>query len=367
MKNLKLPLVILVLAFAVETHAQSVATLFSSTDPIAVKLEAPLTTLFNQKGEANAKDMHIEGKLTFQSTVIPVKIRLRGFSSLTNCDFPKMTLELDNKAIVGTVFDHNDKLDLGTHCYANGDPTNWLWGMHFPYREALIYRWLGILGITSYSSRNAVVTYVDTAGNNTPNVQMAFLLENLDTVLAQLQASEIRNATDVPKVKSTTKPSSSDANPPQYIFTSIEASPKFDSDALSKIDLFEHLIANYDWHLTGGLWNMKVVQLKDGTWLPIPMDFNLATITWDNSYPQPGMNYFPVATAAVRLKIIADFEARKDALYASLQDLGEDASGKARMKAALDQEFLSMDTFNQTALADAAAAAAAAKQTPATP
>ena len=254
--------------------------LFASFDAIDVRIEAPFQELIQKKMNfLEAKKLRVQGRLFTDGKEIPVEIRLRGFSSLQNCNFPKFTLYLDETAIQGTIFEKVKKVDVATHC--DLDPTGkeqgavmYFGAMKYNHREALLYKWAEILRIPTYASRPANMTYKDTAILDASEIKaQGFFVEHLDSFVKRTGGIEIRAVNDGLHVNA------ADDKEPKFknLYVDLPQHPQIDRQQLARIAFFNAFIANNDWRLRENeIWNLKLIELPNGSWFPIPMDFNLS-------------------------------------------------------------------------------------------
>lgn len=337
------------------SHAQS-ESLFLQNSPLQIKIEAPFKDLFLHKNNfSTAKNYSVTGYLFSANKAIPIEIRLRGFSTLM-CPFPKMMIKiLDQKMALNTEFSGLHKVDLATHCGMKTDELNKsnisqvFKSMANNHREALIYDWLRILGIPSYKTRMVSITYSDSTLPLDPlspnNISKpAFFVEHLSAFLREYQnAKEIRGTNDRLHDRAN---DAQEKNPPLYIYNSISQSPRLDKIQLAKIALFQSLIANSDWNLdqTQQIWNLKILQLANGSWLPIPMDFNLSLITNDKVESMYfaallKKEYYNFANNEQKRLLIQNYFQHRAELYKSIETLGNDIQGKQYFKETLDAWF----------------------------
>jgi hypothetical protein len=163
---------------AAQAPATAQPDFFSSTGPIALKLDAPLRQLF-EHGED--EKYSVPGILSFKDpasgadvVLRDVKVAVRGHTSRreTECTFSKLKLELPG----------GYDLKIGTHCGEAADDTlttkyGRLANEKSPWREGLAYQLLESVGVPTLRARAARVTYVDPA-DGTPLVRNALLVED---------------------------------------------------------------------------------------------------------------------------------------------------------------------------------------------
>jgi len=167
------------------------ADIFAGDSVVEVGLDAPFDQLF-ARSEADP-EFEVKGRLTYRDgssgrTVVleGVSVSTRGHTSrrASECDFPKLKVDLSGTARSDTPFEGIDAVKLGTHC---GDrPDNELTPKYgrlanerAPQREAMVYRMLDAAGVHTLLARVARVTYVfsDNPGRE-PLTRLAMLLED---------------------------------------------------------------------------------------------------------------------------------------------------------------------------------------------
>jgi len=159
--------------------SQTVAPLFASHSPLSVTIEAPLTTLMEER----PKKEYLDGTLSFSADdgtqhSLDLKIRTRGKfrAKKKHCDFAPIRLNFRKKQVVDTEFAGQDKLKLVTHCRNKNS-----YFEQFVLREFLAYRFLNVMTNTSYRVRLLQINYVDTEGA-APMTRIGFLIEDDDDV-----------------------------------------------------------------------------------------------------------------------------------------------------------------------------------------
>lgn len=327
--------------------------LFAGDTAIAVSLEAPFSELFANKEKVAdkflVKKLKVIGKLIYGEAVIPVEIRMRGFSSLTKCKFPKLTLKISKTAAVGTIFEGLEKVDLSTHCEATKNDQNFMGGMEFAHREALVYRWLKIMDIPAYSIRMASVTYKDSSLlKPLPSVtKPAFFIENLSSFLKRADGIEIRSIVDLDQ-----HPASPDTKEHRAAYREFGQHPQIDRTQLARITLFENLIGNYDYLLERDLiWNLKLIELKDGRWFPIPLDFNLSGVSRGEEVRDISYNeFFSGAEKDLQLKLIEELVTKKELLYQAITLLESNSVGMNAFREALNSKLKALEILKSELL-----------------
>src|SRR5262245_39169300 len=178
--------------------------LFSSYEPVSLRVEAPFAELFSRA--KNEPEYAVQGTLMTSGSghddaKLPVTISLRGHTSRrdTECTFPKLKIDLRqaNGADAG-VLAGLKTLKLGTHCGENAADTltrryGRLPNERSPFREVAVYRLLDALGIPALRARPAKVTYVYIDSRSAqggegaePLVRNAMLLEDDDDAIKRL-------------------------------------------------------------------------------------------------------------------------------------------------------------------------------------
>ena len=321
--------------------------LFTSQELLDFRLEAPFTTLFKAKesGFLEARKTKVQGKIVVAGREIPVTIRMRGYSSLGYCTFPKLMLKIDKEAAKGTVFEGTGKLDLGTHCQDPADvESTRMIGPAKPHREALLYRWLGILGIPAYASRAARATYVDTDAALSTKTFDAALFEHLSALLKRAGAREIRPVNDSLHERDPQKEAEDDDGP-KYVFKGLEHHPEIDLAHLAKIEIYEGLIGNSDFNISPStIWNLKLLETPGGKWEFIPLDFNLSSLALGNYFPALMNNpneiaHYSALDDGAKSAILDLFLSKRTEIMATLKALDAEPEAKKGFTEALTGRF----------------------------
>jgi hypothetical protein len=234
-----------------------VAPLFASHDPLVFTIEAPLTTIFKDRGkERNERPAKLILPATGgQPTALKVDIRTRGKTRADRrtCEFPPLRLDFDT-AGGGTVFESQNALKLVTHCQDGRAEYD-----QYVLQEYLVYRVYNLLSDISFKVRLARVTYVDTDGKREAVTRNGFLVEDVDDVAARNGWQALR----VPAV------------PPQIS----------DPPTLALVEVFMYFIGNPDWSLftiepgeESCCHNTVPIGAGDGPVFSIPYDFDIAGI-----------------------------------------------------------------------------------------
>ena len=170
--------------------SQAVVPLFASHAPLAVTIEAPLTTLMKDR----PVDEYLDGTFRFTGDdgaehALNLKIRTRGKyrRQEEHCDFAPIRLNFRKKQVVGTEFAGQDKLKLVTHCKNKQSYYEQLL-----LREYLAYRFLNVMTNNSYSVRLLQINYVDTEGAK-PMSKAGFIIEDEDAVAERAGMYPIRH------------------------------------------------------------------------------------------------------------------------------------------------------------------------------
>jgi hypothetical protein len=201
---------------------------------------------------------------------LPISLRVRGNSSLQECPFPKLKLKVAKDDRQGTPFADAREIDIGSHCAEGGSGTvGRLRDERAVYREALAYEVMREAGFVAPRVRRALIEYRDTslADPTTEDTvgwtlrRQALLMEDAEVVGERLGGRALDDA-EIAALK--------DA--------------RFDPELVAGLRLLHALLGNWDYALseTGeGLWNIEVLAMADGSFIPMAGDFDLASWVTD--------------------------------------------------------------------------------------
>ncbi|MNK01245.1 hypothetical protein D3C87_190400 [compost metagenome] len=346
--------------------APMAGSLFASYEPLNFELDAPLADLFAQKGKDHftAKAATVSGVLSYtdeqnKKVRFPVEVKMKGFSSIQMCSFPKIELKIKSNDRRGTYFENIKTVDLNTHCAENepeSDPyREYTKDMFYAHREVLIYRMAEVLEIPTLRARPIFIKYRNTKiakVNQNPEPYRAFFLEDMSDLRKRLQAREIKGVND--SFKKNPKEGSEDI----YIFKDLQSSPQTDVEDAARIALFQAMIGNLDWFIKTkpehvrfessdkvNLWNTKILEMTDGRWVLFPQDFNFSGILRGFLYGEMDKVVFNVVDEATQERIKKSFVDKKTEIYSLLETLTKDKQGTELMKSTLDQFYIRIESL----------------------
>ncbi len=230
--------------------ASSGASLFDETSTLELRLEGPLSSVVEHKGDKQQYPFTLD----HAGKIYSVKVRSRGKSRLRVCAFPPLRLNFRKE----DDFDGADKLKLVTHCRDSKQ------SQIDVVEEYAVYRMFSLLTDNSLRVRLARMTYVDTQG--TDFSRYAFFLEpehamaeRIGTGLSDLGALSLS---------------------------------WMDQDQAALVYVFAYMIGNTDWSLvtadgdTVCCHNEIIVEQDPGKLLLVPYDFDLTGFV-DAKYAKP--------------------------------------------------------------------------------
>lgn len=223
---------------------------------------------------------YFEGLLQITGLELPVRLRVRGNSSLQECPFPKLKIKISRENRDDTPFSDARELKIATHCAEGGRGTiGRLRDETAVFREALAYETMRLLDLISPSVRRARIEYQDTSPVESASnggwqlTRMALIFDHLEVVADRLKGRALEDEE-----------------------VAVLENAEFDEQLVTDLKLFYALIGNWDYSLSPNgqdLWNMEVIELENGTLIPIAGDFDLSSwVTGEVRVTAP-RDYFP--------------------------------------------------------------------------
>lgn len=278
--------------------------LFRDDRPMQITIVSDFKQLF--KDRDTTKEERIAARLAYlapegESDTMAVELATRGHSRLQKktCDFPPIRVYLPAKEERPRLFTGQGSLKLGVVCKPNRDEYH-----QYVLEEYLIYPTYNLFTDRSLRARLATATYIQEGSGDTVSVGPAFWIEDIDDLAA-------RHGGEV------------------FEYVGIRFGD-VDQKTLATLGVFQYMIGNTDWALQV-LHNIRVLKLPPGLYYPVPYDFDFSGII-KTPYAAPDTR-LPIRSVRERLyraacfemevfaPIIAEFQARKDAIYALWQDL----------------------------------------------
>lgn len=281
--------------------AQERSTLFSSDQPLVLRLEAPLRAVLASRDDPEFQPSRIEvANAQGAPLSVDLRVRVRGKSRKAACEFPPLLLNFPADQPTGSPFAGEDRLKLVTHCASGTAPEQHV------RLERQIYLALNLLTDMTLRTRAVKITYVDTDRGREIVDRPGFLIEDEE------RFAERSGLTTV----------------------SVESIDReaYDPSALAMLDVFQYFIGNTDWSAFEGpdgeacCHNVVPFARADGVLLPVPYDFDASgLVSAPYAVPAEGL---PIQSVRDRLyrgrcrdlaalePVFAAFTAQRDALTA---------------------------------------------------
>ena len=218
--------------------------LFSSDRILRLSLKFDIGAYMRKK----PKEEYMQALLTYytddnDSITKEVKIKSRGISRNSICNFPPINLNLKKAGFDSTEIGGIDKIKVVTHCNAGNEV--------YLFKEFLIYRMFNELTNLSFRVRLAVIDYTDTRKKGRIIHSYAFLIEPLSMLNERTGTKEVDN---------------------------LKLSQKFIiPEIMDRISIFNYMIGNTDWSVPGQ-HNIKIVSINNpsypGLGGAVPYDFD---------------------------------------------------------------------------------------------
>jgi hypothetical protein len=259
--------------------ADLVSPLFTAHELLQLTIEAPLNTIFKERGQESSYHDAVMKFAASDGTPVTLGIELktRGKFRLqrSTCNFPPIRVNFARKEVENTVFAGQDKLKLVTHCQNGRDD----YEQHV-LLEHLIYRTYNLLTDLSFRTRLARITYVDTDDDNDSLTKYAFFIEDED-LLAEQRGWQSLELMQVPPVA-------------------------YDQRQLSLVDVFQFMVGNTDWDAykkdeeqPSCCHNVKVIGDPAGPVFPVAYDFDWTGLV-NSRYARPDES---LGTRSVRQRV----------------------------------------------------------------
>jgi hypothetical protein len=229
------------------------APLFASHDVLDVRIEAPLTTILDDRRQDS--EYH-PGTLSYRSergdsVVLDIRAKTRGHFRLQRriCNFPNLRLDFRPEQVEYTLFAGQNRVAIVTHCQDRKSEYE-----QFALQEYLIYRTFNLLTDKSVRVRLARATYIDTEGRRDSVTRYMFFLEPFEMVAARHGWTILEVPAVVPSAH--------------------------DRVGLPLVEVFQFLIGNTDWSpfekSTDGhcCHNGKLIGTMAGPVFFLPYDFD---------------------------------------------------------------------------------------------
>ena len=231
-------------AMQLSLFAQEKSVLFSSTDPVEIKMKFSVKELRSETNDSTFMDSFLQYKNEKgEWDSVDVQLRIRGNFRLKNCYYPPVRMKIKKKEGEGTIFEGNKSLKLVLPCnrIKNADG--------FLMREYLCYQLFEEVSQYTFDTRLIKVTLENEDEKGGEYFQlMGFLIEDDDEVADRFGGNIINDK----KVPATFMQDS----------------------AIVRHDFFQMMIGNTDW---SNLFrhNETVLQLDEKTVVPLAYDFDM--------------------------------------------------------------------------------------------
>lgn len=216
-----------------------------------------------------------------------IRIRARGVSRKILCNFPPIKLNLKDADMDNTQLEDQTTLKIVTHCQ------NSEMYQRYIFREYLVYKMYNLVTDFSFKVRLVQADYIDSNQKQKTITKYGFLIEHIKALAKRQKCVEVENE----KL----------------------AQQWMNKDAMALFCVFNYMIGNTDWSVTG-LHNIKLLKSKDIAVpepYPVPYDFDFSgLVDTDYAIPTEGLG-----TENVRERVYVCKCIEETKMYAALDNV----------------------------------------------
>lgn len=315
--------------------AQQATPLFASDQPMQLEIRGPIVALISGS-RTNVATRDARLTLSGSGEVHAVRLTPRGITRLRRetCQFPPLRVEFSQAPPATSVFAHQRRLKLVTHCQPSS-----AFQQHL-LLEYAAYRLYNLITPESFRARLATIDYADGASARPYISRPGFFIEDRDDVGRRIGR---KPATVGERVSIT----------------------RIDPAAAARVAMFEYMIGNLDWAITASpkgdecCHNSRLLAVPNSSnvaanLVPVPYDFDFSGLV-DAPYAVPPDG----SDVSVRRRVYrgycrhnvqaraaaADFRAKRSALLAEIGTItGLDERNRRKAIAYLEDFFADIAT-----------------------
>jgi hypothetical protein len=233
---------------------------FEREEPLHMTLKFDLREFQRTREDEPYMDARLYCNIS-DSCSIPyeVEIRTRGIFRKSYCYLPPFWMKIENACIESPALDGVEKIKIVTHCMKRDFYQDYL------LKEYLAYKIYNIISPYSFRVRLLRITYIDTGRDYKTLEGWAFAIEPVELLAKRMNVTFIEN--DQLAMK------------------------QMNREAMDRLAMFNYMIGNTDYSITG-MHNVKLFVTEDpGTanYIPVPYDFDFTGIV-NTLYAKPAAN-----------------------------------------------------------------------------
>ena len=313
--------------YAVSDTVRDDIILFDRDDLMEISLRFDITHYRRKKDESQYFDATLIYHTSPSDSIVKtLKLRPRGISRLSICDFPPIMLNFKKQDSVGGEFSKIDKIKMVTHCSAGGED--------YLLKEFLVYKMFNVLTEYSFRVRLVRVNYINTFKESKPIREFAFLIEPVKSLEKRTNSKEIDSAHVTQK--------------------------HIRRQVMDRMAIFNYMIGNTDWSVPIRHNTLTIAQgqyggLESGIIIPYDFDYS-GLVNTDYAIPFEGLGlesvrerkYLGVCRSESEfLEALAEFCDKKEEIYKVINDFEYlDARNKKEMINYLEGFYKSFDKRN---------------------
>ncbi len=313
--------------YAVSDTVRDDIILFDRDDLMEISLRFDITHYRRKKDESQYFDATLIYHTSPSDSIVKtLKLRPRGISRLSICDFPPIMLNFKKQDSVGGEFSKIDKIKMVTHCSAGGED--------YLLKEFLVYKIYNVLTEYSFRVRLVRVNYINTFKESKPIREFAFLIEPVKSLEKRTNSKEIDSAHVTQK--------------------------HIRRQVMDRMAIFNYMIGNTDWSVPIRHNTLTIAQgqyggLESGIIIPYDFDYS-GLVNTDYAIPFEGLGlesvrerkYLGVCRSESEfLEALAEFRDKKEEIYKVINEFEYlDAKNKKEMINYLEGFYKGFDKRN---------------------
>lgn len=205
--------------------------------------------LLDEEGKEVYEEVVFKVSNNAKQLEMPIRIAKRGVTRMRICDFPPIKLKFDSDSLIAEGYSEFNTYKLVTHCMSNNE--------NVLLKEYLAYKLYNHFTDNSFRVKLVDIVYHDSSKRIEPITHHAFIIEEDEELAHRLNSTLIEE--DVKSI---------------------------DRQQYAEMVVYQYMIGNTDWNLTGS-HNMKWVQHSDiPSPTPIPYDFDFSGLV-NAPYAEP--------------------------------------------------------------------------------